>query len=344
MTSFSAETTIDFEGKVKWFNKDKGFGVVTYVSDDSGITEYFIHHSNITSKSSRCFLEENEEIIFSPSCETGGKLKALNIRPFPNKTLACDIQKTNHDKKNTSTRVNTTTFKPQTTACDIRLLTSWLSYENLINGTLTTNDIVILDPFVPNFGLWAASNHEGSGGHGLPELKDNSSWFNFFKEELNSLHSDDLMKLWHGDSHLIADDKLDDGKWKEKCPRLTNIINVIACMFKMNVTSTRVNEYRDGSDWKPYHHDAAALKEHIKKIQNITVAVSFGGTRTVAFQHAKNGNTVSIPIPDGHIYSFGQQVNIDYRHGIIKDSPHIPPRISIILWGWVEQSKPAIYT
>ena len=33
----------------------------------------------------------------------------------------------------------------------------------------------------------------------------------------------DIWKLWHGDTHHIADDKL--GNWKSKCPTLIYIIN-----------------------------------------------------------------------------------------------------------------------
>ena len=28
----------------------------------------------------------------------------------------------------------------------------------------------------------------------------------------------------------------------------------------MDVKETRLNRYRDSNDWKPYHHDAAAVK------------------------------------------------------------------------------------
>ena len=34
--------------------------------------------------------------------------------------------------------------------------------------------------------------------------------------------------------------------------------------FKMDVKSTRLNWYKTGDDWKPYHHDAAAIKEDIE--------------------------------------------------------------------------------
>ena len=37
----------------------------------------------------------------------------------------------------------------------------------------------------------------------------------------------------------------------------------------MDVQATRLNWYRDSSEWKPFHHDAAALKPD--KVYNILV-------------------------------------------------------------------------
>lgn len=66
-----------------------------------------------------------------------------------------------------------------------------------------------------------------------------------------------MWKLWHGDSHLIADDKLN---WKKKCPTFDKVINAIKDYFKMDVKATRLNWYRDSAEWKPFHFDAAAVK------------------------------------------------------------------------------------
>lgn len=33
----------------------------------------------------------------------------------------------------------------------------------------------------------------------------------------------------------------------------------------MKVNATRLNWYRDSKEWKPYHHDAAAVKPEIAK-------------------------------------------------------------------------------
>lgn len=146
-----------------------------------------------------------------------------------------------------------------------------------------------------------------------------------------------VWKLWHGDSHLIADDHLN---WKNKCPTFNHIIKRLAEYFNMDVKATRFNWYRDSSEWKPYHHDAAAVDADKAMKQNFTVGVSFGLTRDAAFEHAKTRTTVEFPLTDGSVYCFSKDINIEWRHGI----PQIPQsqysnngRISVIAWGWVDQ-------
>ncbi len=48
-----------------------------------------------------------------------------------------------------------------------------------------------------------------------------------------------------------------------------------------------MNWYRSTAEWKPFHHDAAAMKPAMAEKQNFTVAVSFGGERDAAFEHAQ---------------------------------------------------------
>ena len=146
---------------------------------------------------------------------------------------------------------------------------------------------------------------------------------------------DKLWKEWHGDTHLIADDNL---KWKEMCPTFNMIINEIEKYFNMEIKGTRFNLYKDSSDWKPFHHDAAAIKEHIAKIQNFTVGLSFGATRSIAFEHAKTKTTISIQLPNCTAYAFSKNINIDWKHGIPQihpDKSFTDGRISIIAWGKV---------
>lgn len=79
-----------------------------------------------------------------------------------------------------------------------------------------------------------------------------------------------------------------------------------------------MNWYRDSNEWKPFHHDAAAIKPDKAKTQNFTVAVSFGAERDAAFEHATTKTVISMPQPNRTIYTFGKDVNIIWRHGILQ--------------------------
>jgi hypothetical protein len=145
---------------------------------------------------------------------------------------------------------------------------------------------------------------------------------------------DDLLKLWHGDTHLIADDHT---PWKKNASTFKMIIDRIRGYFSMDVKATRFNWYKDTSQWKPMHHDASAVKADKAKVQNFTVAVSFGATRDAAFEEDKSKVVISMPQPDGWTYCFARDTNILWRHGILKENiVREEGRISVICWGWVD--------
>ena len=154
------------------------------------------------------------------------------------------------------------------------------------------------------------------------------------------LTEEKLWKLWHGDSHLIADDHVKG--WKEKCPTFMYVIDNLRTYFKVDIKATRFNWYRDGSEWKPLHHDAAAIDPSKAKTQNTTIGVSFGRTRTANFEHATKRTTIDLPLDDGVVYGFGSTFNCEWRHGIRQLTPSEREtddtgRISIIVWGWVDE-------
>ena len=102
----------------------------------------------------------------------------------------------------------------------------------------------------------------------------------------------------------------------------------------MDIKATRFNWYKNSDHWKPFHHDAAAIKPHIAEKQNFTVGISFGAEREAAFEHAKNKTVISIPLPNGSVYCFAKDVNIMWKHGILQVPPekkHDEGRISIIV-------------
>lgn len=178
-------------------------------------------------------------------------------------------------------------------------------------------------------------------------------------EELESAHEASNGKLlipWHKANHLIANDKYKGGSWKDDCPIFKNIVDDIATGFNIIPNATRVNIYRsgDGGRWghsetKPFHHDRAAKVAGLS--QNITVGVSFGASREVAFRHAKRKNSpddkwyniksgavISTVCDHGSIYAFTRDVNCEFQHGILPSHGQFGcdtdiDRVSIIVWG-----------
>jgi hypothetical protein len=146
-----------------------------------------------------------------------------------------------------------------------------------------------------------------------------------------------LWKLWHGDSHLIADDHI---QWKNKCPTFNSIIEKIKIYFDMDIKATRLNWYKDADQFKPYHHDAAAVDPNKASTQNFTVGISFGATRTASFQHVDSRTVIDFPLVNGMTYCFADKTNVEWRHGIPQvDTSDIisdPGRISVIAWGWTQ--------
>ena len=55
------------QGKVKWFNSDKGYG---FIAPDDGTPDVFVHHSAIQADGYRS-LEENQRVQFE--VEQGAK-------------------------------------------------------------------------------------------------------------------------------------------------------------------------------------------------------------------------------------------------------------------------------
>ena len=196
---------------------------------------------------------------------------------------------------------------------------------NKFIGQMKENDVVILP------------NH-------FKNPKEGKTIYQSLLEEMEScgVPPEELWKLWHGDTHFIADDRLAKKMgfdWKEKCPTFNMVIETMKDFFDMDVKATRFNLYKDNTEWKPYHHDAAAIDERKAKTQNFTVGVTFGATRPVSFQNAKTKTRIDFPLGDGSVYTFAKQVNVDWMHGITQE-PKVKKegRISIILWGKNKQT------
>lgn len=228
-------------------------------------------------------------------------------------------QKKNKEKynKNKNKRKNTVSFLPiDKNTVDMRIVLHTVNNKTNFDEKLTDKDVLIVPDLFANSEITYEKLLSEITNSGIPEK--------------------DLFKLWHGDSHIIADDKLD---WKHKCPTFNNVILKIKEYFNLDIKATRFNLYKDTSQFKPMHFDSSAVKPHVAKIQNFTLAVSFGTTREAAFEKTnKDGSKtiISLPQPNGHVYAFCKDTNINWRHGILQDIPvRNEGRISIICWGWI---------
>jgi hypothetical protein len=111
------------------------------------------------------------------------------------------------------------------------------------------------------------------------------------------------------------------------------IIGKMAEYFDVEVFATRLNFYRDGKDWKPFHHDSHAYGAHGKK-EDFTMGASFGFERELAFRHEGSGQEFSFPQGNGDIFAFTSEANKRFKHGVPKcKSRRAGPRFSIIAWG-----------
>lgn len=146
-----------------------------------------------------------------------------------------------------------------------------------------------------------------------------------------------LVYRWHFNTHSVVDDDLD---WKKHCPTFVEVLDRIKQFFGVKVFKTRFNWYKNTKDWKPLHHDAAAVKMDKTHQENITIGVTFGATREAIFEEVKSKRVVSFALDNGSVYSFSRDVNVMWKHGIRQEQElREEGRISIIIWGWIKQAE-----
>lgn len=236
------------------------------------------------------------------------------------------LQKDGKQGKNKHKARNTTDFKPNHNKADMRVVLVPPKMKDKYTKRIFPKDVIL-------------SNH-------LFGDYDDMTIYNKLIDEIQNFENNsgdkvDVLKLWHGDSHMIADDKKG---WKNNAPTFEYVINTIKNYFNMDIKATRFNWYRNAEEWKPFHHDAAAVDPKKAEKQNFTVGISFGTTRDIAFQENNTSKMVTLPMMNGQTYSFCRDINIEWKHGV----PQIHPdntieepkgRISIIAWGYVPHTE-----
>jgi hypothetical protein len=265
------------------------------------------------------------------SCKYNNKCKLLHEYKFDIKE---DMKKAiKEEVKNNKTIVrqrkvrNTECFEPMTKPVDLRVVLDLRSSSDISSQEipqLTSRDVLL-----------------------SPKLFDDYEQYEIYNKLIYEIENcgipqEKLLRMWHGNdkidgTHLIADDHL---RWKENCPTFNMVINRIKGAFNMDIKATRFNWYRDPEHWKAFHKDSSAINPERALTQNFTVAVSFGATKDAAFEYDnKTKIVISMPQPDCTVYSFTNDTNYIWRHGILQNKTQELGRISIIAWGWIDNVK-----
>eukprot|EP00927_Polykrikos_kofoidii_P040412 TRINITY_DN34552_c0_g1_i1.p1 TRINITY_DN34552_c0_g1~~TRINITY_DN34552_c0_g1_i1.p1 ORF type:complete len:1456 (-),score=225.31 TRINITY_DN34552_c0_g1_i1:179-4546(-) len=172
----------------------------------------------------------------------------------------------------------------------------------------------------------------------VPEFlcaEDDLSTYHKLLQEIGEMQTQGVKNsdwtAWHEGCHAITKNPGDSATFR-------SIVDRICTYFELDPrsASTRFNLYRDSADWKPLHHDSAAFNAKRALTQNVTVGISFGRERELAFMHAEHKTLTYFPMPNGTIFAFGRDVNIRWKHGInalpVNEQDN-KGRISIIVWG-----------
>ncbi|EPY33237.1 hypothetical protein STCU_02391 [Strigomonas culicis] len=115
-------------------------------------------------------------------------------------------------------------------------------------------------------------------------------------------------------------------------PTFNLIIDMLAEYFDVDVYATRLNYYRDGSQWKPQHHDSHAYGGRAER-EDFTVGITLGSNRKLVFIHEASKREFNFPQTNGDCFAFTGEVNRLFTHGVPRVHAPIGDRFSIIAWG-----------
>lgn len=110
------------------------------------------------------------------------------------------------------------------------------------------------------------------------------------------------------------------------------IVEMVCEYFDTEMFACRLNYYGSGEHWKPFHYDSHAYGGKGQK-EDITIGVSLGGTRALAFLHEPSKKQFSFPQLNGDVFAFTSEVNSRFQHGVPRGPKDCGERFSIIVWG-----------
>ena len=159
------------------------------------------HNKNVEQKQTSHWT--NDEKLKYQNTEESPKQQNYNNKSNPN----------SWNTKGIPQKKNTESFKPSHKPTDMRLLFCPPGCARYPRTIQTRDMLVVNDLFCK---------------------PDDLSIYNKLISETETcgVEALDLWKLWHGDSHMIADDKL---KWKRECPTFNMVLDKIRDFFQMDI-------------------------------------------------------------------------------------------------------------
>lgn len=116
-------------------------------------------------------------------------------------------------------------------------------------------------------------------------------------------------------------------------PTFNKIIDMLSDYFELDVYATRLNYYRDGSQWKPQHHDSHAYGDRAER-EDFTAGITLGSSRSLLFVHVESRQEFTFPQNNGDCFAFSSEVNQSFTHGVPRATKiYVGDRFSIIAWG-----------
>jgi cold shock CspA family protein len=80
-----------FQGVVKWFNHQRGFGFISSIEPDCGHTDVFVHHTKLdTKKPTYKTLYKGEYVEYAVETDSSGKNCASSVTGIRGLALMCE--------------------------------------------------------------------------------------------------------------------------------------------------------------------------------------------------------------------------------------------------------------
>ena len=196
-------------------------------------------------------------------------------------------------------------------------------YENTINKYV--KNLVRSESDTINPDLKQSIKLLTAGAYYYPHCVCDEKDLNLFKQIIDELEQAGELKIVEWSQHCKIENP--------RCSITFNdIIEKIAKIFNVTVCETRLNYYKDQSDWKPLHHDSHAYNDQSHLREDFTIGISLGSTRELVFMHEQSGNKFKFPQKNGDVFAFDKHVNKNFLHGVTKSFVPSGPRISLIAW------------